>query len=156
MKFFEQLFGQRPAPAEPRTPREIALSIVGPPPPPRHGSDRQAPSEERAARQDYNARLQAAEHRQLNLEARRVWMQALEDYRAAGVRRVEILAGCCPTCDARAQQQYAREAVFPIPQPGCTGASCRCRYAPVAAEAVAVPQAHGTMSRPHTVAGPER
>jgi hypothetical protein len=131
MRFFEKFFGQRPEPGDPRTPREIALAIVGPPPPPRHASERQAPSEERAARQDYNARLQAAENKQANLAASRTSIRALKDYRAAGVRRVAILAGCCPTCDLRAERQYAFDAVYPIPQPGCTGESCRCRYTPV-------------------------
>ena len=138
MRLFGEFFGQRPEPEHHGTPREIALSIVGPPPLPMHGGDRKAPSEERAARQDYNARLQAAENRQANLAASRASTRALKDYRAARVKRVAILAECCPTCDARAGKPYALDAVFPIPQPGCTGAICRCRYAPVTAESVAV------------------
>jgi len=147
MRLLGALFKKRAEPERQPTPREIALSIVGPPPSARHGSERRAPTEERAARQDYNARLKAAENRQLNLEARRVSMQALKDYRAAGVRRVAILAGCCPTCDLRAARQYAFDAVYPIPQPGCTGQICRCRYTPVTAESLAVGQGRGTTSR---------
>jgi hypothetical protein len=131
MRLFGKFFGQRPEPEHHGTPREIALSIVGPPPLPMQGSDRKAPSEERAARRDYNARLQAVENRQANLAASRASTRALRDYRAARVKRVAILAECCPTCDARAGKPYALDAVFPIPQPGCTGAICHCRYAPV-------------------------
>jgi hypothetical protein len=147
MRLFGALFKKRAEPEHQPTPREIALSIVGPPPSARRGGERRASTEERAARQDYNARLKAAENRQLNLAARRVSMQALKDYRAAGVRRVAILAECCPTCDARAATPYRLDAAFLIPQPGCTGEACRCRYAPVTAESVAVGQGHGTTSR---------
>ena len=79
MRLFGALFKKRAEPEHQPTPREIALSIVGPPPSARHGGERRAPTEERAARQDYNARLKAAENRQLNLAARRVSMQALTD-----------------------------------------------------------------------------
>ena len=59
MRLLGALFKKRAEPERQPTPREIALSIVGPPPSARHGSERQAPSEERAARQDYNARLKS-------------------------------------------------------------------------------------------------
>ena len=131
MRLFGALFKKRAEPERRPTPREIALSIVGPPPSARHGGERRASTEERAARQDYNARLKAAENRQADLAASRASTRALKDYRAARLKRVAILAECCPTCDARAGTPYRLDAAFLIPQPGCTGEACRCRYAPV-------------------------